>query len=220
LAALDSDTIGVLASGGLDSSILIGDLVRRGRRVQPFYVRTGLYWQAAEQSGLEQFLGAMATKSLQKLIVFELPLADLYSGHWSLTGDGTPEANSPDEAVFLPGRNALLLLKPAVWCQLQGIQELGWAALGTSPFDDASAGFLHDFEAAINRGSRSPVHLLLPFGNMNKQEVMRLGGEMPLELTFSCIAPVRGLHCGRCNKCAERRQAFEGAGLEDRTVYA
>lgn len=220
MAGFESETIGVLASGGLDSSILIGDLVRRGCHVQPFYVRTGLIWQTAEQPALERFLAAIASSSLAKLVVLDLPLADLYAGHWSLTGDDTPAADSPDEAVFLPGRNALLLVKPAVWCQLHGIQELAWAPLGTSPFDDAGVRFLDDFQSAINRGSRSPVRLRLPFREINKQEVMRRGRDMPLELTFSCIAPVRGLHCGQCNKCAERQEAFQDAGIEDRTVYA
>jgi 7-cyano-7-deazaguanine synthase len=55
---------------------------------------------------------------------------------------------------------------------------------------------------------------------MNKNQVMQLGRELPLELTFSCIAPLRGLHCGRCNKCAERQAAFRAAALPDRTAYA
>src|SRR5436190_8777276 len=101
-------TIGVLASGGLDSSILIGHLLRQGRRVQPFYIRTGLVWQAEELPALSRFLAAIATNNLAKLLVLNLPLADLYDGHWSLTGQGAPRADSPDEAVFLPGRNALL----------------------------------------------------------------------------------------------------------------
>jgi hypothetical protein len=49
---------------------------------------------------------------------------------------------------------------------------------------------------------------------------MQLGANLPLELTFSCIDPHCLLHCGRCNKCAERRAAFADAGLADRTVYA
>src|SRR5262245_28438777 len=132
------DTIGVLASGGLDSSILIGHLLHRGRRVQPFYIRTGVSWQAAELAGLEKYLAAVANQELAKLVILELPLDDLYAGHWSLTGRQVPDAKSPDEAVFLPGRNALLLVKAAVWCQLHGIGELAMAPLGTSPFDDAS----------------------------------------------------------------------------------
>src|SRR5690348_6586462 len=95
------NTIGVLASGGLDSCILIGHLLRERRRVQPFYIRTGLVWQAEELPALERFLAAIATNNLAKLVVLELPLGDLYEGHWSLTGRETPAADSPDEAVFL-----------------------------------------------------------------------------------------------------------------------
>ncbi len=214
------ESIGVLASGGLDSCILIGDLLRQCRRVQPFYIRTGLFWQSEELPALERFLAAVATNELAKLVVLDLPLADLYTNHWSLTGSNTPASDSPDEAVYLPGRNALLIVKAAVWCQLHGIGELALAPLGTSPFDDASAAFLHDFQSALNRGSPRTVRLLRPFGQMNKRQVMALGHGLPLELTFSCISPTNHLHCGRCNKCEERQAAFREAGLIDQTRYS
>jgi 7-cyano-7-deazaguanine synthase len=223
-------TIGVLASGGLDSCILLGHLLGQGRSVQPFYVRTGVVWQAAEEAGIRRFLAAIAAEKLAPLVTLDLPLADVYDGHWSITGADTPGADTPDEAVYLPGRNALLLVKAAVWCQRYGIGELAMAPLGSSPFDDASEAFFRDFSSALNRGSPARVALLRPFGEFHKRQVMHLGRELPLELSFSCIAPVRGrgdmdlhcvhLHCGACNKCAERRAAFRGAELEDRTVYA
>ncbi len=215
-----TDTIGVLASGGLDSAILMGHLLALGRRVQPFYIRTGLVWQAGELPALARYLRAIATDRLGELVVLDLPLGDLYSGHWSMTGDNTPAAESPDEAVFLPGRNALLIVKAAVWCQLHGIGQLALAPLGSSPFEDAGEAFLSDFQAAINRGVERPVKLLRPFGEMTKGQVMRLGRELPLALTFSCIAPVGETHCGRCNKCAERKAAFREARLTDQTDYA
>ena len=215
-----TDISGVLASGGLDSSILIGHLLRQGRRVQPFYIRTGLVWQERELPALRKFLAAVATADLADLVVLDLPLADLYGGHWSVTGRDIPGADSPDEAVYLPGRNALLVVKAAVWCQLHGIGELAMAPLGTSPFDDASPAFFRDFQAAINHGGEQQVKLLRPFGEMTKRQVMALGRDLPLELTFSCLAPAGGLHCGRCNKCAERRGAFQEAEIVDRTAYA
>jgi 7-cyano-7-deazaguanine synthase len=214
------NTIGVLASGGLDSSILIGHLLRQRRRVQPFYVRTGLHWQRGESAALGRFLAAVATDDLAQLVVLDLPLADLYNGHWSLTGREIPAADSPDEAVFLPGRNALLIVKAAVWCQLYAVGELAMAPLGTSPFGDASEAFFRDFEAAINHGSQVRVRLTRPFGTMDKRQVMSLGRDLPLELTFSCLSPVGELHCGKCNKCAERQAAFRNANMEDRTPYA
>ncbi|HZL88053.1 MAG TPA: 7-cyano-7-deazaguanine synthase [Pirellulaceae bacterium] len=220
ISPVNGSTIGVLASGGLDSSILLSHLLRNGRRVQPFYIRTGLYWQRRELPALASYLAAVAAPNLADLVVLDLPLADLYQEHWSVTGHGAPDAESPDEAVFLPGRNALLLVKAAVWCQLNSIGELALAPLGTSPFEDADDHFLCDFESALNRGGAGHLELLRPFGTMTKRQVMNLGRDLPLELTFSCIAPVGGLHCGRCNKCAERKAAFRDAELPDGTRYA
>lgn len=209
-----------MASGGLDSCILVGDLIRRERVVQPFYIRTGLTWQSAELPALQKYLAAIECPALRPLVLLDLPLDDLYTGHWSLTGQNTPGADTPDEAVFLPGRNALLLIKAAIYCQLHGIRQLAIAPLGTSPFEDAGPQFFHEFQAAMNRGVAHRVELLRPFGQLNKRQVMALGEGWPLEFTFSCIHPIRGLHCGRCNKCAERQHAFELAGRADPTQYA
>ena len=66
----------------------------------------------------------------------------------------------------------------------------------------------------------SPLSIERPFGHLHKTDVMRLGRRCPLELTFSCIAPREGRHCGECNKCGERQAAFRSAGLTDPTEYA
>ncbi len=212
--------VGVLVSGGLDSAILVGHLLREQHEVQPFYIQTGLHWQSGELPSLRRFLDAIASPLLRPLKVLDLPLADVYESHWSVSGNAIPDADSPDEAVFLPGRNALLLIKAAVWCQLHGISRLALAPLGTSPFEDAGQAFLQEFQAALNRGAAHSLELWLPFAEMNKRQVMSLAGDLPLELTFSCIAPQNGLHCGHCNKCAERKKAFADMGMVDRTVYA
>lgn len=214
-----STEIAVLMSGGLDSSILVGKFLREGRTVHPIYIRTGLFWQSGELPAVQAFLAAIATANLRPLKILELPLDDLYTDHWSLTGSGTPADDTPDEAVYLPGRNALLLVKAAVYCQLHGIGQLACAPLGSSPFEDASSEFFTEYQSAMNRGSSSPVVLLRPFGELHKEEVMRLGVGLPLELTFSCIHPVDGTHCGTCNKCFERKEAFRITGIEDKTVY-
>lgn len=218
--ASSPDRAGLLLSGGLDSSILLGHLLGQGTRVQPFYVRTGLSWEAGERRAVARLLAALAGPGLEQLVEFDLPLGDLYTGHWSITGREVPQYDSPDEAMYLPGRNAILLLKPIVYCQLQGIGRLTLAPLGTSPFADAKPDFMTELFSALNRGSRGQVEGQIPFAGLTKREVMELGGRLPLELTFSCIAPVDGLHCGHCNKCAERQAAFRLVEREDLTTYA
>lgn len=213
-------SIGLLASGGLDSSILLGQLLERGRLIQPFYIRSGLIWQEAELRWLCSFLSAIAQPRLYSLIVLDLPLMDLYANHWSVTGADVPAADSPDEAVYLPGRNPLLIIKAALWCRLHGIPELALAPLASNPFADAGPEFFADFQAALNCATRGSVQLLRPFERLSKREVMWLGQIYPLARTFSCIHPYGTLHCGRCNKCQERREAFRLIGLDDPTEYA
>lgn len=212
-------TVGVLVSGGLDSAILVGHLLRQGQPVQPFFVRGGLRWESTELQHLRAFLGRIAAPGLRELVVLEMPLADVYGEHWSRSGR-VPDASSADDAVYLPGRNLLLIAKAAVWCQIRGIGQLALAPLGSNPFPDASLHFFQSLQETLNQTRNSPIEILRPFAAASKRDVMRLGVGMPLELTFSCIDPVGDTHCGRCNKCAERRQAFQDAELPDLTPYA
>jgi 7-cyano-7-deazaguanine synthase len=210
----------VLISGGLDSAILLGESIGGPGTVWPLYVRCGLCWESVEIDHLRRYLAALQSHaSLKPLHFLEMPVRDLYPEHWSLTGKDVPEADTPDDAVFLPGRNVLLLTKAILWCHLHQVEEVSLAPLESNPFPDATPAFFADFEAVVNRAVGGRVEVKLPYRGLHKTEVMRRAGNLPLELTFSCIRPVVGRHCGRCNKCAERRKAFADAGLSDRTPY-
>ncbi len=213
--------IGILTSGGLDSCILLKHAVDIGYTVRPFYIRGGLAWEAAEHEALEQFLRAVSCRRIEPLIVLDLPMRDLYGAHWSVTGRDVPEADTPDEAVYLPGRIALLTIKAALWCQLHGIDDLALATLRTNPFDDASATSFDRLGAALSSMGLRPIRILRPFGGLSKRQVMELGRDFPLHLTFSCLSPRGKRHCGQCNKCAERQEAFRMIGYKTPTdLYA
>jgi 7-cyano-7-deazaguanine synthase len=212
--------LAILVSGGLDSAILLGETLRAGRIVQPLYVRNGLIWEAVELDYLRNYLAALKSPRLRPLHILDLPVGDLYPSHWSLTGRAVPDADSPDEAVFLPGRNVLLLAKAILWCHLQEVPAVALAPLASNPFPDATPEFFRDYEAIVNRAITGSVRVLRPYAGLTKREVMRRGAGLPLELTFSCIHPTGTLHCGRCNKCTERRRAFADAQTHDPTKYA
>ncbi|HEY1784408.1 MAG TPA: 7-cyano-7-deazaguanine synthase, partial [Pirellulales bacterium] len=144
-----ASTIGVLFSGGLDSSILVAHLLGNGESVQPLYVAGGLVWEEAELTAARRLLARLAGPRLAPLVVLQLPMADLYGQHWSTDGRQTPDGTTPDEAVYLPGRNPLLLIKSRLWCQLNGVGRLALGTLKHNPFADATAEFFATFASAL-----------------------------------------------------------------------
>jgi 7-cyano-7-deazaguanine synthase len=218
-AAESSRPLAVLVSGGLDSAILLAESLHQYPAVWPLYVQFGLFWEQTELQHLRHFLDAVRTPVLRSLTVLDMPVADLYGEHWSLTGIGVPAAGTPDAAVYLPGRNVLLLAKAMLWCQLHGVPTLALAPLESNPFLDATPTFFEGYEAIVNQAIGGAVQVVQPYRGLHKDTVLQRGRHLPLQWTFSCIRPQKGRHCGACNKCAERRDAFLRAGFPDPTVY-
>ncbi|HEY1381068.1 MAG TPA: 7-cyano-7-deazaguanine synthase, partial [Gemmataceae bacterium] len=162
----------VLVSGGLDSAVLLGTAARREPAVTPLYVRSGLAWEAAERACLDRFLAELRQPSVRPLVTLDLPVADLYGDHWSLTGRGVPGADTPDEAVYLPGRNVLLLSKALLWCHLHGVPTLALATLAANPFPDATPAFFRSFADAVNAAVGGRVEVVAPFAGLSKAEVI------------------------------------------------
>ncbi len=201
---------GVLAlvSGGIDSAVMIGELIGQSRQVVPFYVRCGFVWETAERYWLRRYLNKIACPALAPLVVVELPMGDIYPDHWSLTGRHSPGSRSPDSAVYLPGRNAVLITKSAIYAALHGIETIASGILKGNPFADSTPAFLATLSTALAEGLQAPLTLITPYANKSKKEVVARGRHLPLSLTFSCLAPVGRAHCGRCNKCVERARAL------------
>ena len=233
-------SICVLVSGGLDSDVLLAETARNYRRVWPVYIRQGLAWEDTEIYWLKKYIlrltwphptfrrplprgegwGEAKFKILQPLRILELPTADLYGAHWS-TGQGRiPGARTPDQAVYLPGRNLVLSVKAAVFAAIKKIPVLALGSLDHNPFSDASPRFFKVWGKALGTGLGVRLKVMAPYRKFSKVDVIRRGKHLPLDLSFSCIAPKGRFHCGRCNKCAERRHAFREARVKDKTRYA
>lgn len=227
--------VALLTSGGVESAILIGLLPDRCKTVQPIYVRFGLLWEEAELYHLRRYLRAVGRSNLLDLKVLEMPIEDLYKNHWSTTGDGVPDASTDDDAVYLPGRNILLTAKTAVWCALNNTPAMALGSLATNPFPDATDPFFEILQQSYSTGLAETIQIIRPVVHLHKEQALRLAKHLPLELSFSCIKPQekqlcnvdsetgsekQWIHCGACNKCEERRRAFELVDFPDRTEYA
>ena len=213
--------VAVLCSGGLDSAVLLVDLARRAGRAVPVFVRAGHPWEDAERAALARFLDAVAEPRVSAIRDLALPMGDVYGAHWSMTGRGAPGWDAPDEAVELRGRNLVLLSKALVAAAIEAWPTVAMGSLAGNPFPDATPGFFAAMAAAASAALRAPLEIVAPYRELSKADVIRRGADLPLELTLSCLRPTAACrHCGDCNKCRERAEAFAVAGVPDRTVYA
>jgi 7-cyano-7-deazaguanine synthase len=207
-------------SGGLDSSVLVARMAELYSEVYPVYVRGGLLWEPVEIHWIERFFDQLDSGAILPLKQIALPIQDIYDGHWSTTGKKIPDYRSDDLEVYLPGRNLLLLSKTAVFCALNQIPTVAMGLLKGNPFSDSSPNFLKRFSENAEMALGMPLEILTPFSDYSKPDVIELGRHLPLHLSFSCIHPIGVLHCGACNKCAERRKSFKIAKVEDMTEYS
>ncbi len=212
---------GVLFSAGLDSAVLAAAEAQHGV-VHPIYVNCGLAWEADELAAVRRLLALPVYAAAKPLAQLAFPARDLYpAGHWSLLG--TPPAfDTPDEDVYLAGRNIMLLSKAAIHCAQQDVRKIALATLAGNPFPDATPAFFAAMGRGLSLGLNHTIEIAAPFAALHKGDVIRIGVQLgvPLALTLSCMNPQNGRHCGRCSKCRERREAFRDAGVDDLTEYA
>jgi 7-cyano-7-deazaguanine synthase len=213
--------VAVLLSAGLDSAVLAA-AAARSRRVHPIYISSGLAWEAEERAALQRLLTTPPYRTLAPLATLTFTVTDLYPAtHWALLGK-PPAFDTPDEDVYLTGRNVILLSKAAVYCAQHHIARLQIGPLAGNPFPDATPEFFAAMARALSLGLAHALDIDAPFAAMDKAAVIQLGRQfgVALELTMSCMNPSDGRHCGLCSKCRERRDAFLAAGIADPTAYA
>ncbi len=225
--------IAVLSSGGIDSTVLGFKLAKEGNEVYFVFVKAGHPWEEAELIALRKILKVIQGQFPEDSYrvrgpkVLSLPMTDVYNPNdWSLSGQNVPGYHAPDAAVEITGRNIVLLSKTAIYCALEGIQTIAVGSLAGNPFPDATPEFFKLGSMWFSMGLRKKIEILTPFRELSKTQVIQIGAELglPLELTLTCnnpqlVPPGEWIHCGNCNKCAERIRGFKTAGVEDKTQY-
>lgn len=213
----------VLFSSGLDSAVLLADAAKRHGGAQPVYVSAGLAWEAEERRMAERFLAAVSERwGIAPLAQLGVDMRDVYPAtHWAVRGEA-PAFDTPDSDVYIEGRNIVLLSKAAVFAARAKLSTTLIGPLAGNPFPDASPAFFEAMSRALTLGLGTEIRIEAPLLAMQKEDVIRLGVSLgvPLELTLSCMQPMDGMHCGRCSKCRERRDAFRNAGIDDPAPYA
>jgi len=216
----------VLHSGGLDSSVLLYQLVKEGNDCYPLSIIYG------QRHKLEVVFAESISKSLG--ILERHKVLDLSNIQCllpsSLTGSSEiPNGHYEDESMkstVVPNRNMILLSIAAGYAQGIKADSVAYAAHAGDHaiYPDCRPAFISSIRDTIKLGTGwildEGIELITPYVNFGKDRVVKLGKKygVPFESTWSCYKGGR-YHCGVCGTCVERKEAFKLAQVTDPTIY-
>src|SRR5438445_4719974 len=153
-----------LASGGIDSSVLMFMLKKSNHEVFPLHVN---YGQKAEKMELKSAKEVCEILKLS-LEVMNIPglgiiLSGLTNSHLSVT-----------EHPLFPARNLLLLTIGASYAFTKSIRVISIGLLTNPIFPDQTIKFVKSSEISISEAVGTSMKLLVPFIELNKCEVISL----------------------------------------------
>ena len=139
--------------------------------------------------------------------------------------EAIPEGHYADEnmkSTVVPFRNGIMLSIAAGIAESRGLKNVLIANHGGdhSIYPDCRPEFINAMDAATKAGTYIDVRVKAPYTNITKTDIARRGKALGIDYseTWSCYKG-GDVHCGKCGTCVERKEALEGAGIEDNTIY-
>lgn len=208
----------VVLSGGPDSAVVAYWARKQGYEV---HALTFNYGQIAEKEIKHAVV--MAEKLGIPIKIIDLgSLRDVFTGVTALCDKNIELTSSFTQPIIVPFRNAIFLSVAVSYAISIGAVEVFYGAQGSDdPFyPDCRKEFYKSFENTAKLGTDVEILIEAPFSNLQKSEVLKIGKQLgvPFELTWSCY---RGeeKHCGTCESCVNRKNAFKEAKIDDPTEY-
>lgn len=212
MSASASKTL-LLCSGGVESAVLIAQILAAGRRPVALCADYSQRGAAEELAAANHLCASMGTEAPQLL---------------DLRAEGTAFQSINRLHIPLPHRNLVLLSLALSWASTRECSQLAiglnrddfdkdaeFAAAGAVRYTTGTRSFVDRFQSMAKTVSPD-VQVVLPQAELSKAEVVQLGAKLgvPLEHTYSCMRG-RARHCGACIQCRARRAAFIEAGVPE-----
>ncbi len=216
----------VLVSGGMDSAVVLAELVRAGR------VCHALSFDYGQRHRVELEAAARVAASLGAA-THRVARIDLRAfGGSALTADiAVPKDRDVHQAhdipvTYVPARNTIFLAHALALAETLDACEIGIGvnAIDYSGYPDCRPEFIQAFERMANLSTRAGVQAMdkgrtwltvaAPLAGMTKAQIVRRGRALGVdfELTMSCYDPTpQGRPCGRCDACQLRQRGLAEA---------
>jgi 7-cyano-7-deazaguanine synthase len=208
-----SNSVALLLSGGCDSSSMAYYLVERGEKVLGL---TLLNHHNGDNSQEVQSAKLVADSlGIQHKIVDISSLGSIFSqsSNYQISLGGVSSC-LPTSKTMAPASVEIMMSIAASFALSHNCSDLYWAVhkedldgINRSIFID----YVSSFSKAVSLRNTDNFNILLPFLDMAKSDVLKIGIKAGLNVanTFSCFNPTDiGMECGSCYKCLEKAKAF------------
>jgi 7-cyano-7-deazaguanine synthase len=214
----------LILSGGLDSTTLMYDLVKK-------YGRDNVYALSFDygQKHRKELLCARNSCKLLGVnhkivglgVLNQLAPSALTREDWKVP-EGHYEAENMKQTV-VPNRNMVLLSLATSYAIGLGADKLYYGAHAGDHhiYADCRKEFVDKMKEAIKICDFKKVELVAPYWNIDKGDIVIKGLKLGVryEYTWTCYAGKKKA-CGKCGACCERLEAFKKAKKEDPIRYA
>ena len=139
--------------------------------------------------------------------------------------DAIPEGHYADanmKSTVVPFRNGIMLAIAVGIAESRNLTKVLIANHGGDHtiYPDCRPEFISAIDAAASAGTYVNVKVCAPYTTITKTDIAAIGKRLGIDYTetWSCYKGGEK-HCGKCGTCVERKEALEGAGIEDNTEY-
>jgi 7-cyano-7-deazaguanine synthase len=216
-------------SGGMDSATLLGTLLR-----QEYEVHCCSFYYGSKHNAFELQSAVDLVQFYREAgygvyhTTFDLRYTFQYFNSALLTqGEKIPEGhynNHNMRKTVVPGRNLIFASIMAGFAESIRADTIGLAVHAGDHhiYPDCRPDFLVSLQKTISHSSDGKIGLYVPFMNISKAEILRIGysnsTEVPYLLTRTCYKE-QIVACGKCGSCVERILSFNELGLVDPVSY-
>lgn len=217
----------VVFSGGIDSVCTAAYLKTKYK----LYAISFSYGQRAarEISAAKYFAKKLDFKE-HKIVDINF-MKDLYGNSNVLTSTKRKIPERFDYSIVVPIRNAVFLSIASAWAFTLGASMVAYGAhTGDKHYPDCRPTFTTRLQSAFNQGEsdgirsgvRNRIKIWSPYvEGLSKGDLLKIGFKIlgiSLFDSWSCYSS-KSKHCGECESCRNRKNAFAKSGITDKTEY-
>ncbi|MBZ6489539.1 7-cyano-7-deazaguanine synthase [Priestia aryabhattai] len=197
----------LLASGGLDSTVLAYKLLSEGKKVLPLFLKYGQHFSNTE---LNTLIDVLPPKLIPHVKVINIEDIYKYSESRMIKEPNLWLDNVKADDLYLPYRNLLFLSIASSIAQTLGIRDVYSAFINSNHAKeiDCSKQFFDTLSDMLSE--YGAVQICMPFRDFSKADVINLGIslDVPIVKTYSCQANSK-TPCGVCPNCVDRLNGFK-----------